>query len=90
MIKPNAKITNVIIVTNGEEVTYFTLEGVEIGGFNGGHRIVPDTAPEPEPQPKGGVVTAPKPEAVKRAKEREAGKAMTLEERTKYEQETNA
>jgi fructose-specific phosphotransferase system component IIB len=88
MIK-NAKIVNVIALSEGEAVTYFTLEGLEIGGFDGGRKIVLETQAEPS-VPKGGVITSPNPKEVKRSKELQSQRDLTLEERVKYEQRKNS
>ncbi len=88
--KPKARIVNVIVVTQGEELTYFTLEGIEIGGFRGGRKIVPEVPVVTQEVPKGGIVTSPNPKAVRRAKELQLDKNLTIEERIKYEKEQNS
>lgn len=80
MIK--ARIINVIETRLGNEITFFTLEGLEIGGFNQGQRIEPIVKKE-EIKPQGGIVTSPKPQEVKRNQERETERLMSSEERIK-------
>ena len=74
-----SRIVNVIETTEGDEVSYFTLEGVMIGGFKGGARVEPS---EPQPQrekPDGGIVKPLTPHQVQRAKDKEAESLQTPE-----------
>lgn len=77
-----SRIVNVIETRLGDEISYFTLEGVAIGGFSQGQKVEPQIEKE-EIKPQGGVVTAPKPEEVKRQKEMETAKLMDGQERLK-------
>lgn len=79
-----SRITNVIETRSGDEIKYFTLEGVMIGGFKGGIRQEPE---EPEPvveKPKGQIVTPPTPEDVRRSKERKVEESKTPEARLEH------
>lgn len=79
-----SKVVNVIETTQGDEVQYFTLQGVLIGGFKGGNRITPDIQEIKKSKPVGGVVTAPTPHQVKRKQDREAEKLQTAEGRLQH------
>ena len=76
-----AKITNVILIEEGESRTFFTLEGVEIGGFLAGKKQPPKPRQEP-PTPKGGVVKALTGEQLQRQHDLEADKIVN-EKQTK-------
>jgi hypothetical protein len=76
MTEISSRIVNVIQTSQGDEVQYFTLEGVLIGIFKGGTRKpLPDDAPPPAPG--SGVITAPTPAEIKLEKERKTEKDMT-------------
>lgn len=62
----NARLVNVIVVEDGTNQSYFTLEGIEIGSFKSGKQESPKL-PEPK-KPKGGVVGRPSPEEVREKK----------------------
>ena len=79
-----SRIVNVIETRQDDEITYFTLEGVMIGGFKGGARV---KSKEPEIQkdkPEGGVIKSPTPEQVQRQKDKEAESLQTAEGRLKH------
>lgn len=80
MIK--ARVINVIEVRFGDEISYHTLEGVQIGGLQGGQRVEP-VIEKKEIKPAGGVITSPKPEEIKREQQKEADKLMDVNERLK-------
>ena len=84
MSNVTSRITNVIETIQDDNITYFTLEGVMIGGFKGGVRIEPE---QPEPttkaKPQGGVITSKKPAEVERQKELNAERNNTPENRLK-------
>jgi hypothetical protein len=84
MSNVQSRIVNVIQTEQGDEITYFTLEGVMIGGFKGGTRQTPELPETPVEKPKGEVVTAPKPSDIKRDKEREVEESKTAEGRLKH------
>jgi len=75
-----ARVVNVIEVRLGDEISYHTLEGVAIGGFNQGAKVEP-IIEKKEIKPQGGIVTSPKPEEVRREKEIEVSKLMDVNER---------
>lgn len=76
-----ARITNVILVEEGNNQTYITLEGLEIGGFVSGKKSPPSQPwQEPVAKPKGGVVKAPTPKEVKAQKDKEADRILSTEE----------
>lgn len=81
MSEVRSRITNVIETTEGEDVTYFTLEGVMIGGFKGGVRVKPKTPKLKEEKPAGSVVKPMSPADVQREHDREAEKLQTPEGR---------
>jgi len=62
-----ARLVNVILVENGSDRSYFTLEGVEIGGFKEGKQELPK--PIKPPKHKGGVVGRLTPQEVRKEKE---------------------
>ena len=64
-----ARLVNVILVEDGANQSYYTLEGLAIGSFKAGKQEEP--TPEPEPKTKGGVVTRPTPEEVAQNKEKD-------------------
>lgn len=79
-----SRVVNVIETTNDSDVTYFTLEGVMIGGFSGGNRKEP-VQPVVQPEkPKGGVVKSRTPEQVRKDQERESEQLLTAEGRLKH------
>ena len=81
MIIDSARVINVIIVEKGDEVEYFTLQGVRIGSFSGGSRVTIDKEPnapqEVGARPKASVIKSKTPEEVKieEAKHNEAFKS---------------
>lgn len=77
-----SKIVNVIETRLGDEISYFTLEGVQIGGLSSGQRVEP-VIEKKEDKPKGGVIVAPKPEEVRRQQEIESAKLLDGQERIK-------
>lgn len=79
-----SRIVNVIETKQGDEVQYFTLEGVMIGGFKGGTRTTPEIQEIKKIKPTGGIVTAPTPHQVKRRQNREAEALQTPEGRLKH------
>ena len=84
MSDPQSRIANVIETTIGEDIIYFTLEGVMIGGFKGGVRIEP-TQPEPKKErPSGSVVKPMTPHQVRRQRDKEAEALQTPEGRLKH------
>ena len=64
-----ARLINVILVEDGANQSYYTLEGLAIGVFKSGKQEEP--TPEPEPKAKGGVVTSPTPEEIAQNKEKD-------------------
>lgn len=79
-----SRIVNVIETTQGDEIKYFTLEGLMIGGFKGGIHQEPE---EPEPvveKPKGQIITPPTPSDVRRSKERQVEESKTPEGRLEH------
>ena len=64
-----ARLVNVIIVEDGANQSYYTLEGLPIGSFKAGKQEEP--TPESEPKAKGGVVTRPSPKEVAETKEKD-------------------
>jgi len=64
-----ARLVNVILVEDGANQSYYTLEGLAIGVFKSGKQEKP--ALEPEPKAKGGVVTSPTPEEIAQNKEKD-------------------
>lgn len=84
----HARVVEVILVEDNGNQTYYTLEGLEIGGWKGGTHQTPE--PEiPEQKEKGGVVKSPTPKEVRIQKAKEMEKATTLEERVKRVAEEN-
>lgn len=79
-----SRIVNVIETKNDDEVTYFTLEGVMIGGFKGGNRIKPIIEEPQEDKPAGGVVKPLTPHEVQREKDKEAESLQTPESRLSH------
>lgn len=73
----SSRIVNVIETTEGDKIRYFTLEGVLIGGFDGGIRYVPVVAEKPKERPKGSIVKSPTPHDVQREKDRELQELQT-------------
>ena len=84
-----ARVVNVIVVEEGANRIYFTLEGVEIGSFVAGKKIAPKSKPPEEKKPKSGVVKSPTPKEAKVQKERELEENMTLEKRKQNAIESN-
>ena len=79
-----SRIVNVIETSDGEELLYFTLEGVMIGGFKGGSRVEPD-APQPvKEKPDGGIVRPMTPHQIQRQQEREAESLKTPEAKLEH------
>lgn len=74
----DARIVNVILVEQGIDRIYFTLEGIEIGRFNAGKKV--KTKPEPI-KPKGGIVTSPKPKDIRQAEIKYNDEMMKIENR---------
>lgn len=74
-----SRVVNVIETKQGDEVQFFTLEGILIGGFRGGTRTTPDIQEVKKSKPVGGVLTAPTPHQVKRTQDREAQRLQTPE-----------
>ena len=79
-----SSIVNVIETVNGDEITYFTLEGVMIGGFKGGIRIEPEPVEKPKERPKGGVIKSQTPHDVQRERDKEAESLQTAAGRLKH------
>jgi hypothetical protein len=79
-----SRIVNVIETKQDDEVSYFTLEGLMIGGFKGGNRIAPVEEVTSSEKPKGGVVTAPSPHEVQRQNDRKAEDLQTPEGKLKH------
>lgn len=79
-----SRITNVILTTEGDRQTYFTLEGVMIGGFDGGSRVAPKEEVPINLKPDGGVVKSPTPHDVQRDKDRRVESLKTPEGRLKH------
>jgi len=79
-----SRIVNVIETKQGDQITFFTLEGVKIGGFKGGTRVEPQPTQETSNQPKGGVIKPMTPHQVQRAHDREAAKLLTPESKIKH------
>jgi hypothetical protein len=79
-----SRIVNVIETTNGDERTYFTLEGVMIGSFRGGARTTPEVTETPKDKPDGGIVKPLTPHQVQRAKDKEAESLQTPEAKLKH------
>lgn len=75
-----ARVVNVIVVEDGSDKLYFTLEGVEIGSFIAGKKSEPVEIPE-EDLPRSAITKSPPVEQVRREKEREAEEAMKVENR---------
>lgn len=73
----SSRIVNVIETTEGDKIRYFTLEGVLIGGFDGGIRYVPEVIEKPKERPKGGVIKSQTPHEMQREKDREAESLQT-------------
>ena len=70
-----ATTVKVIAVVDGDKVTYFTLEGIEIGTINGGVRETP--VPKKEVSAvKGAVIRARTPEKVRVDNEKKAEKVV--------------
>jgi hypothetical protein len=70
MTSPVSKIVSVIETKQGDEVSYFTLEGVLIGGFQGGARIAKkEPKEEVVEEAKSGVVRPPTPQQVREEKD---------------------
>lgn len=84
MSNVQSRIVNVIETTQGDEVQYFTLEGLLIGGFSGGARIEPEPQQPRIEKPKGQIVTAPTPSDVQRERDKEAEKSKTPESRLEH------
>lgn len=84
MSKVQSKIVNVIETTQGDEIEYFTLEGILIGGFKGGDRIEPVAEKPKGKKVKGGIVKSPTPHEVKRQKGKEIEEMGTPEGRLKH------
>jgi len=66
-----AKIINVIEVKTGEDILYFTLDGMRIGGFEQGVRLPPEIPQPPTPKPVGSVVKPISPKVAKAESEKE-------------------
>jgi hypothetical protein len=79
-----SRIVNVIETKQGDEVQYFTLEGIMIGGFKGGNRVASIEEATSSEKPKGGVVTAPSPHEVQRQNDRRAEDLQTPEGKLKH------
>lgn len=79
-----SRIVNVIETSQGDEIKYFTLEGLLIGGFKGGARIEPEPVQPRTEKPNGQVVKPPSPSDVQRAKEKEADSLQTAAGRLKH------
>lgn len=89
MDKIEARVVNVIQTTCGDTITYHTLEGIMIGSFIGGKVVEAPPVKLPAPKPKGGVVTAVPPKEVRRQKQKEVDRELSLEERLGHEKEFN-
>jgi len=79
-----SRIVNVIETTQDDEIKYFTLEGLMIGGFKGGARVEPEEPTTPTEKPKGQIVKSPTPSDVQREKERTVEESKTTEGRLKH------
>ena len=79
-----SRLVNVIETRQGEMITYFTLEGLMIGGFKGGSRITPEIVVNKVVKPDGGVVLPPTPHQVQRAKDKQAEELSTPEGKLKH------
>lgn len=79
-----SRIVNVIETRQDDEITYFTLEGVMIGGFKGGSRVESKEPELKKDKPEGGVIKSPTPEQVQRQKDKEAESLQTAEGRLKH------
>jgi hypothetical protein len=84
MSNVTSRIVNVIETRQDDEITYFTLEGVMIGGFKGGSRVEPKEPEVKKEKPGGGVIKSPNPEQVRRQKDKEAESLQTAEGRLKH------
>lgn len=76
-----AKIVNVVVVTEGGERTYYTTEGIPIGKE--------EAKSEPKKKRAGGVIKALTPKEAERAKRKKDERELTLENRIKYEKDKN-
>lgn len=79
-----SRLVNVIETRQGESITYFTLEGLMIGGFKGGARVEPSEPEHKVDKPAGGVVLPPTPQQVQKQKDRENEELLTAEGRLKH------
>lgn len=79
-----SRIVNVIETRQGDEILYFTFEGLMIGGFKGGTRVEPEQTSPVEERPRGGIIKAPTPEQVQRQKDKEAERLNTAEGRLEH------
>lgn len=79
-----SRIVNVIETSQGDEIKYFTLEGLLIGGFKGGARIEPEPVQPRIEKPNGQIVKPPTPQDVQRAKDKEAEGLQTADGRLKH------
>lgn len=84
MSNVQSRLVNVIETRDGDDLTYFTLEGLMIGGFKGGVRKEIEQPKRPEKKPGGGVIKAPTPQQVQRQHDREAENLQTAEGRLKH------
>ena len=76
-----ARIVNVILVENGLDRTYFTLEGLEIGKFVEGKKVATTPQAAEAQRPKSAVTKAPSPKEVKRAENIHNDEMMKVENR---------
>lgn len=74
-----ARVINVILVEDGANRTYFTLEGVEIGSFVAGRKTEP--APVEPEGPKSAITRPPSPEEVRREQDIKNDEAAKVENR---------
>ena len=79
-----SRIVNVIETKQDDEVSYFTLEGIMIGGFKGGVRVEPVQEEFKKDKPEGAVITAPTPHDMQRQKARKIEAMQTPEGRLKH------
>ena len=79
----SSRIVNVIETRNGSTITYFTLEGLLIGGFEGGNRVAQPEVKIADPI-KSAVVMPPTPQQIRKQRDREVEKLQTAEGRLEH------
>lgn len=84
MDEPKSRVVNVIETRTGNNVKYFTLEGVLIGELEGGARLPKKNEKAPAPMIRTGIANSLSPKQIRRQKELDAEKLIDPKARAKH------